>query len=384
MTHYVDAIHNPSYSGVLLPAKDSIDRWSSLSNLSRFLLESNTLHDHMERTVHSAVEILNLDFSKVLLLESNGHYYCHMAYYKDTTIAKCHVDNSVPLLAERVFQKVAVTQPALIPYYLDEEYSPEECMACSGVPFGSVWLVPLAAGSQSLGFLLLGKNDSTMGYQNLIESSHLVDLIAGQLSNAILRGRLNDRLSGTTLEIVQALTKALEARDSNSSLHSQRMANLSAQLANLMGCGEKEALDIYWAALLHDIGKIGVEDSILHKPGPLTADEWVEMKKHPQIGAQIIQGMTGLDSIAPLILMHHERMDGSGYPNGLKGDQIPLGARIIAVVDSFSAMVEGRNYKQKLSHSEAIKELIQAKLILFDAEVVDKFIGMISEENNNP
>ncbi|HEX7554988.1 MAG TPA: HD domain-containing protein, partial [Leptolinea sp.] len=267
MTHYVDVVHGPSHTGVFLPAKDSIDRWSSLSNLSRFLLESNTFHDYMERTVHSVVEILNLDFSRVLLLEPNGHYYCRMAYYKDLKIVQHQMDTPEPLIAEHVYQKVASLQQALVPYYLGDSFSPEECMACSGIPFGSVWLVQLLANSQNLGFLVLGKTDSTMVYQYLIESTHLVDLIAGQLSNAILRVKLNDRLNSTTLEIVQALTKALEVRDIQSSLHSQQMASLSTQLANQLGCSEKESLDIYWAALLHDIGKIGVEDSILRKPG---------------------------------------------------------------------------------------------------------------------
>jgi putative nucleotidyltransferase with HDIG domain len=251
-------------------------------------------------------------------------------------------------------------------------------MECSGTPDGSVWLVPLSANSQNLGFLVVGKEDSSMVGQYLIESTHLVDLIAGQLTNAIFRVRLNQRLSDTTLEIVRALTKALEVRDIDSSIHSQHMANLSNRLAHQMGCSGEESLDIYWAALLHDIGKIGVEDAILHKPGPLTEDEWRIMRKHPQIGAKIVQGMTGLDSIAPLILMHHERMDGSGYPNGLKGDQISLGGRIIAVVDSYTAIVEGRVYREKRAHHEAIEELNRLKGSKFDSTVVDAFIKMVS------
>jgi HD-GYP domain-containing protein (c-di-GMP phosphodiesterase class II) len=172
------------------------------------------------------------------------------------------------------------------------------------------------------------------------------------------------------------LTNALEARDSNSKIHSEHMANLSAKLAKYLDCSEKETLDIYWAALLHDIGKIGVSDQILHKPGPLNDDEWKMMRNHPQIGARIVQGMTGLDSIAPLILMHHERMDGSGYPKGLQGEQIPIGARIIAVVDSYTAITEGRNYREKRTH--AIAELILGKGVLFDARVVDEFIRMVN------
>jgi putative nucleotidyltransferase with HDIG domain len=378
MTHYIETVRDPFYKGRIQPARDSIDRWSGLSNLSRFLLESNTLHDLMESTARSIVEILDLDFSRILILEANHHYYCKMAYYKKAVSASHPMDTPASSIAERIFQKVAISEQALTPYFLGESFTQEERMECSGTPDGSVWLVPLSANSQNLGFLVVGKEDSSMVGQYLIESTHLVDLIAGQLTNAIFRVRLNQRLSDTTLEIVRALTKALEVRDIDSSIHSQHMANLSNRLAHQMGCSGEESLDIYWAALLHDIGKIGVEDAILHKPGPLTEDEWRIMRKHPQIGAKIVQGMTGLDSIAPLILMHHERMDGSGYPNGLKGDQISLGGRIIAVVDSYTAIVEGRVYREKRAHHEAIEELNRLKGSKFDSTVVDAFIKMVS------
>jgi putative nucleotidyltransferase with HDIG domain len=179
--------------------------------------------------------------------------------------------------------------------------------------------------------------------------------------------------------MVKALTKALEARDNDSGVHSQNMAAISSQLARRMGRSEQESQEIYWAALLHDIGKIGVEDRILRKPDRLNADEWQVIKKHPEIGAKIVQGMTGLDAVAPLILCHHERMDGSGYPKGLKGEQIPFGARIIAVVDSFSAIIEGRVYQPKRAVQDAIDELVSKRGSQFDSDVVDNLILMIKE-----
>jgi Response regulator containing a CheY-like receiver domain and an HD-GYP domain len=377
MSHYIDVIHGPTYSGRKKPAKDSIDRWTGLSNLSRYLLESNSLHDLMERTSRSVVEILGIDFSKIFTLGDNGHYYCQGVYSKTPGLIVSQIDTPVALAAEQIFKQIALSEPPLIPYYLTEGYSPEECLIISGQAGADLWLVPLSANSQKIGFLLLGKKCSTNESHYLIESTHLVDLLAGQLSNAILRVKLNARLSDSTLEIVQALTNALDARDTNSKTHSEHLAKLSAKLAAYLGCSEKETLDIYWAAMLHDIGKIGVADQILHKPGPLTVEEWKLMRKHPQIGARIVQGMTGLDGIAPLILMHHERMDGSGYPSGLSGNQIPLGARIIAVVDSYSAITEGRDYREKRTHAEALEELRRCKGILFDEHIVDAFLRMI-------
>jgi HD-GYP domain-containing protein (c-di-GMP phosphodiesterase class II) len=377
MTQYIDTIQNTPFVKQYNPAKDSIERWNGLSNLSRFLLESNTLHDLMERTTRSVVELLDLDFSRILSREANGHYYSKMSFFRNSVTVAYHSGTPVPAAAEKIFQRIANCEPALAPYYLDDSYSTEEKVACSGYSKGNIWLVPLSANSQPLGFLVLGADEVTIRDHSIIETSHLVDLIAGQLSNAILRVRLNERLSDTTLEIVQALTKALEARDLSSGIHSQHMANLSHRLAIRLGCSEKDSLDVYWAALLHDIGKIGIEDNILRKPGELTEDEWAIMRNHPQIGAKIIQGMTGLDSIAPLILCHHERLDGTGYPQGLKGDRIPFGAKIIAVVDSYTAMVEGRAYKPAFSHQEAIEELLKNQGKLFDQRVVESFIAMI-------
>jgi len=378
MNHYVDINYGPPYSGRIKPVENSIDRWSGLSNLSRYLLETNTLHDLLDKTSRAIVEILNLDFIRIFTLNSNGHYYYQVAYSKDPLEVSSQAENPALLTAELIFKQIAISEPPLNPYFLGEAFSPEECLAIAGNVNAEIWLVPLSANSQKLGFLVLGKEDGNKADRYMIESTHLVDLIAGQLSNAILRVNLNACLSDSALEIVRALTKALEARDINSSVHSENMAKLCDKLAIRIGCSEKESLDIYWAALLHDIGKIGVEDRILHKPGSLTDDEWVIMKKHPEIGAKIVQGMTGFDRVAPLILMHHERLDGSGYPCGLKKDEISAGARIIAVVDTYMAITEGRNYRAKRSHEEAIHELVIAKGTLFDSGIVDQFVQMVS------
>lgn len=384
MTHYIETRREfVKNTGASTPAVDSIDRWTGLSNLSRYLLENNAVQDLSEKTARSVFEILDLDYCQVATLEKNGHYYYRAIAQKECCGIFFQANAPVSQLGEKTFHEIAFSEPALRPFYLNEAFIPEECMACSGTFGTQIWLVPLKANGKHLGFLVLGKNQKSKAIQSLIESTHLVDLIAGQFSNALYRVHLNEKLSETTKDIVQALMKALAARDLESSNHSQHMAELSHQLAIKMGCTEEESLDIYLAALLHDIGKIGVEDEILHKPGPLTAEEWEKMRQHPQIGARIIQGMTQLDEVAPLILEHHERMNGSGYPSGLKGEQISFGARLIAVVDSFMAMIEERKYRTRKNFGEALDELKRNKDILFDSTVVDSFVEMIQNGDVN-
>jgi len=177
---------------------------------------------------------------------------------------------------------------------------------------------------------------------------------------------------------VIALSKTLETRDLHSASHSKLMASLSEQMANHYQLSVRETRELCWAALLHDIGKIGVEDTILKKTGPLTDEEWEVMKMHPEIGAQIVRGVSGLESIAPLVLTHHERVDGTGYPQGLTGDQIPLGGKILAVVDAYSTMTEGRPYQEKRTHSEAIQEILNNSGKAYDPEVVDLFLSLFN------
>jgi len=137
---------------------------------------------------------------------------------------------------------------------------------------------------------------------------------------------------------------------------------------------------IYWGGLLHDIGKIGIPDSILNKPARLDESEWEIIHRHTIHGAQLVAPIKRLADVAPIIEYSHERYDGSGYPYSLKGNQIPLGARIIGVVDSYSAMRDERPYKKAISHEEAIDELKRNAGILFDPEVVTTFLYVLSTD----
>jgi putative two-component system response regulator len=211
-----------------------------------------------------------------------------------------------------------------------------------------------------------------------------VDYITKPVSPPIVRARVRTHLSlvrmeelrASRLEIVQRLGLAAEYKDNETGLHVIRMSHFARILGLSAGMTEAEADDLLHAAPMHDVGKIGIPDRILQKPGPLDPDEWKIMQSHAAIGAEIIgQHDSGMLALARNIaLSHHEKWDGSGYPNGLAGEQIPLEGRICAVADVFDALTSVRPYKKAWSEEEAIDFLVSQKGKHFDPSLVDLFI----------
>jgi putative two-component system response regulator len=173
---------------------------------------------------------------------------------------------------------------------------------------------------------------------------------------------------------LSALVNALDAREHETEAHSRRVGEYSLYLSEVMGIGPEARGDIRKGALLHDIGKIGISDRILLKPGKLTSEEWVEMRKHPEIGYWILTGSRDLLAASEIVISHHERWDGGGYPHGLVGDVIPIGARIFSVVDTFDALTSNRPYRRGESYESARGEIEMNAGTQFDPLVVEHFL----------
>lgn len=184
----------------------------------------------------------------------------------------------------------------------------------------------------------------------------------------------------TYSETAAALSTAIDARDPYTHGHSVRVSEYSSLVAKELGLNDEQIERLKYIGLLHDVGKVGMPDGILKKQGPFTYDEYEEMKRHASIGADIIKVMKFLGKGEEWVRYHHERYDGSGFPLGLKGEDIPLGARIIACADSFDAMTTDRPYKEKMSYTEAKEELIRCSGTQFDPKVVKAMIKIIDEE----
>jgi HD-GYP domain-containing protein (c-di-GMP phosphodiesterase class II) len=180
--------------------------------------------------------------------------------------------------------------------------------------------------------------------------------------------------------LVCAFNQMLDLKDINTGVHSTRLAEWALRVARKMEMPEGSLYQVEVAALLHDVGKIGVPDTILKKPGPLTAEERALINRHPEYSWSILRLFPGLEEASLYALHHHESMDGKGYPAGLKGNDIPLVSRIICVIDAFDAMVSNRCYRQGLEHSDAIARLLQNSGTQFDPDVLKAFIPIAEQE----
>jgi HD-GYP domain-containing protein (c-di-GMP phosphodiesterase class II) len=208
------------------------------------------------------------------------------------------------------------------------------------------------------------------GNQILLSSS----VFAKPLNEGMIRGTYTKR---DGLSAVYALVSAVEAKDSYTREHSRNVNTYAVALAEAIGLSPNQIANVDTAAWLHDIGKIGIPDKVLNKKGRLNEEDWKAVKTHPKLGATIIGNIPHLAPCVSIVLYHHERWDGGGYPEGLQGEQIPLEARILAIADSFDSMTSHHSYRAALPLKEIIGQLKQGAGLQFDPELVDAFIGIV-------
>ncbi len=240
--------------------------------------------------------------------------------------------------------------------------------SCVGVPL-------ILRGAPYGAMFVFFKNKRT--YEN--KDIQYIEAITRQLVIAIERIEAIERIREMSVESVQALVQAIEMRDLCTMGHSLQVAALAIEIAQAMNFSERSIQLIHFAGLLHDVGKIAIPETILKKPGPLSEEEWMIVRRHPIHSSDIISPIRDLNEIKIWILHHHERWDGRGYPSGIKEKEIPLVSRILAVCDTYSAMVSDRPYRKALRDREAREEIEKFKGKQFDPEVVDIFLKLPQE-----
>lgn len=251
------------------------------------------------------------------------------------------------------------------------------CLVLAAILFGLSWAADtpgqVGAGSAGLGLAIAGACFAFQSNRKLTRLGRALDG-AGRSTQAA-----RSDLESSYFQFVEVMARALDARDPYTAGHSIRVGAYSRAIALQLGLPVHEAEIIRIAAELHDIGKIGMPDVLLQKPGPLTDQEFGLVKLHPQVGRKILERVKLFENLLPVVELHHENHDGSGYPYRMRGDQTPLCVRIVHVADAFDAMVTHRPYRTARSIESAIEELVRCSGTQFDPQVVDAFLERIRE-----
>jgi putative nucleotidyltransferase with HDIG domain len=241
--------------------------------------------------------------------------------------------------------------------------------------------VPIKYQQRTLG--VINVNNKCGGAIFAKDDLDFVTTLAAQAAIATDNALMFQQLEETRFEAIMALGEALEAKDLTTGRHSDRLLRFALGVAERLGLDHEERERLRYAAVLHDIGKIGIPESILQKPGRLTDEEYRIMKKHPELGAELVRKISFLEPVSHLILTHHEWYNGRGYPRGLSDEDIPVEARIVAVLDAYDAMISDRPYRKALGNKRAVQELKDFAGTQFDPKVVEEFISVIDEESKN-
>ena len=215
--------------------------------------------------------------------------------------------------------------------------------------------------------------------KNVIEIQAASRDITERKESQVALQRAHQNLQDAYDKTIEGWVVALDLRDRETEGHTQRVTEMTIRLARQLGCTEDEIVHIRRGALLHDMGKMGIKDEILQKPGPLNDDEWVEMRKHPFYAYQMLSPISYLSQALIIPYYHHERWDGSGYPHGLKGEEIPLFARFFAIVDVWDALSSDRPYRKRMHPKDVVDYLKKEAGTLFDPYIVEKFLPLVEE-----
>jgi len=305
-----------------------------------------------------------------MVLPENGEKL-NFSQIKSLTSGVCPIDSSelVGLI------KFAEQQDARWPYIANQTVT--ESAAWPDVCVRQLILTPLCEGENIRGWLAAFNHIADEEFHS-VEAS-LLTSIGAILGIHVGNHDLYNQQSQFMASVVRALTSAIDAKDPYTCGHSERVAQISVRLAQQLGCDNETVEMIYMAGLLHDIGKIGIEDSVLRKAGKLTEAEYEHIKLHPELGYKILVDLKQFSDVLPIVLHHHEQWDGGGYPHGLAGEDIPYLARVCAVADSFDAMTSDRPYRRGMPFEKVETIFRSGSGLQWDPQIVDAFFNAIED-----
>jgi len=357
--------------------KQQLSRLTALSEIDRFIASSFDLNLTLNLLIRQVIQQLEVDAATILLANPNANTleYAGGEGFFGEAIKKLKLR-----IGEDYAGKVALERSVIHISNLETAEPPfHQAYLSTNENFSEYYGLPLIAKGQLKGVLEVFQR---MPSQPDEEWLSYLETLAGQAAIAIDNAQLFNNLQQTNTELTQAYdatiegwSYALDLRDKETEGHTQRVTEITFNLCQKFGLTEKEITYARWGALLHDIGKMGIPDSILLKPGKLTDEEWVIMKMHPTFARKMLERVNYLKSTIDIPYYHHEKWDGSGYPEGLNGEQIPLTARIFAVADVWDALTSDRPYRPAWSKKDALEYIKTSAGTHLDPQVVDVFLA---------
>ena len=352
-----------------------------LLRTSAAICSTVALPDLLAQLAERVVRALHVTVAQVLLLdEQREHLTVETVFPVRPTAHSLVPGTSLPVKHFECYHRALAGQVVLLQTGASGFGLPPRDREVVLGPFASGLLIPMVATRGVIGVLTLLEDRSWDRSPFTSRKIHLCQALATQAAIALQNSLLFAERERSHLATLAALVAALDARERETRAHSWRVRAYTLRLADLLGVPAAAREPLAAGALLHDIGKIGIPDQILLKPGPLSPDEWVEMRKHPSIGAEILRGLHHLPGAQEIVLTHQERFDGTGYPRGLAKHDIPFGARIFAVADTLDAITSDRSYHRAAPFDEAHAEIARHGGTQFDPEVVRAFLGVPLDE----
>ncbi len=353
----------------------------AINNATRALVSESDIQKVLQRMMQPVVDVLGFSRALIMLLDEKREYLEFRYGVGETDEAREKIYGyRVPLSREHnlLVRALQRKKPVIIRDVKKAGLNPANRLLMDFKP-SSFIVCPLVAEDNVIG--LLGADRGVSGGRVTKTDAEFLSILSNSIATSILRARLDEELKTSYVNAVKALVQAIEEKDTYTRGHSERVAAMAVEIARNLGLPEQEVEYLRFGSILHDVGKIGISESIVRSPKILSEAEFKIIQLHTIKGVEILQPISFIKNHLYLVRNHHERYDGKGYPDKLRGDDIPLGAQIVAVADAFDAMTSSRPYRKGLPFRQAAKEIQDKAGTQFSPRIAEAFLNVLKDEN---